>query len=71
MKCSNCGIEMREGFLFCSKDGAYSFADEVPGVFENAKKASGFIEITPLTAGRRTNIKAYCCPACRWITFQY
>ena len=38
MKCPECGKEMREGYLFCSKDGAFSFANEVPGVFENAKK---------------------------------
>ena len=37
MKCPECGKEMREGYLFCSKDGAFSFANEVPGVFENAK----------------------------------
>lgn len=37
MKCPNCGKEMRDGYLFCSKDGAFSFANEVPGVFENAK----------------------------------
>ena len=39
MKCSNCGKEMRKGYLFSSKDGAFSFANEVPGVFENAKNA--------------------------------
>ena len=37
MKCSKCGKEMRKGYLFSSKDGAFSFANEVPGVFENAK----------------------------------
>ena len=46
MKCSNCGKEMRKGYLFSSKDGAFSFANEVPGVFENAKNADGFVEIT-------------------------
>ena len=35
MKCPECGKEMRDGYLFCSKDGAFSFANEVPGVFEN------------------------------------
>ena len=39
MKCPKCGREMREGYLFCSKDGAFSFANEVPGVFENARSA--------------------------------
>ena len=48
MKCSNCGKEMRKGYLFSSKDGAFSFANEVPGVFENAKNADGFVEITKL-----------------------
>ena len=46
MKCPECGKEMREGYLFCSKDGAFSFANEVPGVFENAKNADGFVKIT-------------------------
>ena len=35
MKCSKCGKEMRKGYLFSSKDGTFSFANEVPGVFEN------------------------------------
>lgn len=51
MTCPNCNNEMRKGFLFTSKDGAFSFADEVPGVLHNAKKAEGFIEITPLEPG--------------------
>ena len=42
MKCPECGKEMRSGYLFSSKDGAFSFANTVPGVFENAKKAEGF-----------------------------
>lgn len=37
MKCSICEKEMKKGYLFSSKDGAFSFANEVPGVFENAK----------------------------------
>lgn len=28
MKCSNCGKEMRKGYLFSSKDGAFSFAND-------------------------------------------
>ena len=48
MKCSKCGKEMRKGYLFCSKDVAFSFANEVPGVFQNAKKADGFVEVTKL-----------------------
>lgn len=62
---------MRTGYLFGSKDGAFSFADEVPGVFENAKKAQGFVEITPLRASHRIKIAANCCEACRMVVFQY
>lgn len=71
MTCPNCGKEMRTGYLFSSKDGAFSFADEVPGVFENAKKAKGFVEITSLKASHRINIKANCCETCRMVVFQY
>lgn len=71
MKCPKCGNEMRTGYLFGSKDGAFSFADEVPGVFENAKKAQGFVEITPLRASHRIKIAANCCEACRMVVFQY
>ena len=46
MMCPKCGKEMRKGYLFGSKDGAFSFADEVPDSFENAKNADGFVEIT-------------------------
>ena len=35
--CPKCGKEMRKGYLFSSKDGTFSFANEVPGSFENAK----------------------------------
>ena len=48
MKCLECGKEMRDGYLFCSKDGAFSFANKVPGVFESAKNAEGFVKITEL-----------------------
>ena len=41
MNCPKCGKAMREGYLFTSKDGAFSFANTVPGVFENAKNADG------------------------------
>lgn len=37
MMCPKCGKEMRNGYLFSSKDGAFSFASEVPGALENAK----------------------------------
>lgn len=36
MMCPKCGNEMRKGYLFSSKDGAFSFADEVPSALENA-----------------------------------
>lgn len=71
MKCPECGKEMREGFLFCSKDGAFSFADQVPGVFENAKNAPGFVKITNLRASRRTRVPALLCEACRTVLFRY
>ena len=32
MNCPKCGKAMREGYLFTSKDGAFSFANTVPGV---------------------------------------
>ena len=38
MKCSKCGKEMRKGYLFSSKDGAFSFANEVPGVSKTQKR---------------------------------
>ena len=62
---------MKKGFLFTSKDGAFSFANEVPGMLHNAKKAEGFIEITPVKANHRVHIEAYCCEACRLVQFQY
>ena len=71
MKCPKCDREMREGYLFCSKDGAFSFASEVPGVFENAKNADGFVKITELKPSHRTQIKAMICEACRTVLFQY
>ncbi len=71
MICSKCNQEMRKGFLFTSKDGAFSFADEVPGAFTNARNAKGFVEITPLKASHRTNIAACICENCRVVEFQY
>ena len=67
----NCGKEMRDGYLFCSKDGAFSFANEVPGVFENAKNADGFVKITELKPSHRTHIKAAICEACRKVVLDY
>lgn len=37
--------------LFYTDNGAFSFANEVPGVFEKADKADGFVEITSLKPG--------------------
>ena len=51
---------MRKGYLFGSKDGAFSFADEVPGSFENAKNADGFVKLTELKVGGRTSVEACC-----------
>ena len=63
--------KMRKGYLFSSKDGAFSFANEVPGVFENAKNAEGFIEITKLKPSHRTRVEANCCEECRMIVINY
>ena len=71
MKCPECGKEMRSGYLFCSKDGAFSFANTVPGVFENARKAEGFVEITPLKPSHRTRIPAAICEDCKVVEFRY
>lgn len=71
MKCPYCENEMKKGYLFTSKDGAFSFANEVPGVFENAKNADGFIEITKLKASHRVNIEAYACTYCKKVIFDY
>ena len=46
MVCPKCGKDMRRGYLFSSKDGAFRFADKVPGVLENAKNTEGFVKLT-------------------------
>ena len=71
MKCSNCGSEMREGYLFTSKDGAFSFANEVPGVFTNAKNTEGFVKITSIEAGKRVALPGFICEDCRQVTINY
>ena len=72
MNCPKCGKEMKKGYLFTTKDGAFSFANEVPGITQNAKHADGFIEITPIKANlHRVNIEAYCCEDCRLVQFNY
>ena len=45
--------------------------NEVPGVFEKADKADGFIEITSLKPGHRTSISAECCEECRVLVIGY
>lgn len=71
MICPKCNKEMRKGYLFSSKDGAFSFADEVPGVFTNAKTVKGFVEITPLKVSHRTKVEACICENCRIVEFEY
>ena len=71
MNCPICGKEMKQGYLFTTKDGAFSFANEVPGITKNAKGVEGFIEITPIEAFHRVHIEAYCCETCRLVQFRY
>ena len=63
--------KMKKGYLFSSKDGAFSFANEVPGTLENAKNAEGFVKLTGLKIGSRTSAEACCCDACRIILLSY
>ena len=60
------GSRNDQGYLFATKDGAFSFANEVPGMMKNAKNAEGFIEITPTRLNHRVSIGA-----CRLVQFQY
>lgn len=69
--CPSCGRALRRGYLFSTKDGALSFADEVPGVFQNAKHAEGFVKLTDMELGRLASAEAFCCNACRTITVRY
>ena len=71
MMCPKCGKEMGKGWLFSSKDGAFSFANEVPGALENAKKAEGFVKLTGLKVGGRTSVEACQCDVCRMIIISY
>lgn len=71
MMCPECGKEMRKGYLFASKDGAFSFAAKVPGVFENAGESDGFVRITDIKVGRRTSAKACLCDTCRMLIVRY
>ena len=71
MMCPKCGKEMRKGYLFGSKDGAFSFATEVLDSFENAKNADGFVKLTELKVDGRTSVEACCCEACRLVVISY
>lgn len=71
MMCPKCGKEMRKGYLFSSRDGAFSFADKVPSALENAKNADGFVKLTELKVGGRTSVEACCCEACRLVAISY
>ena len=71
MLCPKCGKEMKKGYLFASKDGAFSFAEKVLGAFENARNAEGFVQITELKAGHRTSAAANCCEDCRMVVLNY
>ena len=57
--------------LFSSKDGAFSFANEVPSALENAKNTEGFVKLTGLKVGGRTSVEACRCDVCRTIMIQY
>lgn len=71
MICKECGKEMKEGYLFSTKDGAFSFASSVPSAFESAKTARGYIKITEAKVGGRTSVKAYCCNFCKTILLHF
>lgn len=71
MKCPESGKEMRSGYLFCSKDGAFSFANKVPGLFEKAKNADGFVKITEPKPSHRTRVAASICEECKVVIFKY
>lgn len=71
MICPQCGKEMKNGYLFGSKDGALSFASEVPSVFENAKNTVGFVKLTVPKVGGRVRMEACCCDVCKMIIIKY
>ena len=71
MLCPECKKEMQNGYLFGSKDGAFSFAEEVPGALKNAKKEEGFVKITGAKIGGRTSTPACLCGECRVRVVRY
>ena len=48
MMCPKCGKEMRKSYLLSSKDGALSFASEVPSALKIAKITFGFVKLIGL-----------------------
>jgi len=66
--CAVCGTELERGYLFSTKDGAFSFAHEVPSALANAKSASGFTAVNGLKVGGRTSVPASVCRACGTLT---
>ena len=62
---------MRNGYLFSSKDGAFSFVNEVPSALENAKNTEGFVKLTGLKVGGRTSVEACRCDVCKMILISY
>lgn len=71
MICPKCKKEMKTGFIFSTKDGAFSFAGDVPRALEKAKHAEGFVKITESKAGGRASIPACCCEKCRTVIIEY
>ena len=71
MICQKCGKEMRKGYLFSSKEGAISFANEMPGFFDMARRADGFVKITGYDMWQRAGVSACCCDACRTILIRF
>lgn len=65
MVCPKCGKEMRIGYLFSSKGGAFSFVNEVPRVLEKVKNTDGVVKFTALKVCGRTSMEACCCDVCR------
>ena len=71
MKCPSCVCTMEEGYLFSTKDGAFSFARETPSPFKNAKDAPGFTAITEPKVGGRAKAPAHLCRTCHKLIVEY
>ena len=61
MNCPECGASMEQGWLFASKDG----------VFENARNAEGFVQITEPKLGCRTSVETWHCAGCKVVAFKH